>query len=305
MEINSRRCYSSLGSEDTFCAICHAAKHHTALYRFGHNAHSEVWYCGLDAQWADTNDFRLLILAFMCGDRYLDIVGYYIEKCDLATILSGQHILSLSLWNYHYYSAAWIKNIPGKYKYVFDCSIIDIFAQLAFCRMEAFCLFLRLGDGIFNPSQVLITHLESHYRCDACLLFAEEKEACIINWLLEQGADPNGACYYMMPLQIAVYEGQANIVAQLLAAGADPNRTGDSEGFKWEGNTILGHFVHFHGHSPLDLIESGIQAECGTNIIRKITNEQMCRLRKQYGATAISVREDSTTFPLVVSLLAT
>ncbi|KAE9372923.1 hypothetical protein N431DRAFT_467149 [Stipitochalara longipes BDJ] len=288
-----------VSSEDMFCAVCHGVDHHLAasfqrIQRV--NTDSEVWCHGLNAQWVDTDAFRLLSLILMCGNQYPDIVEYYVERCDLAIIFSSQHVLNLSLSEEYLY----VEKV-GYQRYEFDCSFIEIFAQLAFYRMEDLRLLLVLGEGMFDPSKVLIAYVGSHYNCDECLSTEKKQGDCIVKRLLEGGADPNATGYFVTPLQVAVFTDQPDLVALLLATGADPNSTGDVEGLKWEGNTILGYFSHLHGYSPLDLIKSEIQAEwvkrsgwdkfeMGNNTE---TNEQITKLLKQYGARTIRVDEVS------------
>ncbi|PMD32285.1 hypothetical protein L207DRAFT_640105 [Hyaloscypha variabilis F] len=298
-----------VSSEEIFSGFCHGLKHHiNASYRAVFGIDSEVWYLGLHAKWADTNAFRLFALALMCGSRYPDIIEYYVEKCDLKSLLNSRQNICLCLDSDYFGTLN-----DRKFEYEFDCSFIELFAQLAYYRWEDFRLLFKLGVGMFEDySNILISHVASHYLCEGCRLAKKEQSEqpnCIIEQLLRRGADPDGNCSWVTPLQIAVFTDQPDIVAQLLAAGADPNKTGDREGSKWEGNTILGYFTHLHGHRPLDLIESGMQAgwdeewDWGKGRMgnRERTNEQMRRLLKQYGARAISVREDSTQATQTVS----
>ncbi|PMD14903.1 hypothetical protein NA56DRAFT_734756 [Hyaloscypha hepaticicola] len=287
-----------VNSEDIFSAFCYGARYHLSELHKSRTSYniSEAWCSGLDNQWTDTDAFRLLILVFMCCYEYPDLVEYYVERCDLTTIFSSHHILSLSLTDDYFYNEA-----ADDQRYEFNCSFIEIFAQLAFYRMEDPRLLLMLGKGVFNPSKVLIAHVGSHYKCEECLSTGEKQGDCIVKRLLERGADPNGTGYFVTPLQIAVFSGQPNVVAQLLATGADPNSTGDADGLKWEGNTILENFSYVHGYGPLDLIESGIQArgierfDRGQDRTpsRKAKNEHISQLLLQYGARAVRVGEVS------------
>ena len=285
-----------VSSESIFLAACRGARNHihatdrskSVSYR------NEVWYCGLDDQWVDTPSFRLLSLALMCCEQYPDIVEYYVGGVDLASIFKSQHTLSLTLPGY-------FPNEPkSEYQqYELNCSFIEIFAQLACYQFEYLDILLTLGSGMYDPSKVLVAHVGSHFQCESCI--PEQGDSCIIKRLLEEGADPNGSGHWVTPLQIAVCTYQHAVVAQLLTAGADPNRTGDRECLKWEGNTILERFTHLHGHSPVDLMGSGIQVEWDGQFTfgkgrinkRKKANEQMLQLLLRYGARAFCVDEVS------------
>ena len=131
--------------------------------------------------------------------------------------------------------------------YIFDGSIIEVFAQLAFYWADVFKLLLEYGTGLFDPSRVLLLFIGSHDHnlkedCDGY---------CPAERLLELGADPNVIGHQVTPLQIAVVSWDFESVSMLLKAGADPNDTGKGDGVFWEKGTLMSRFNHLHNASPL------------------------------------------------------
>jgi hypothetical protein len=131
--------------------------------------------------------------------------------------------------------------------YIFDGSIIEVFAQLGFDWADVFKLLLECSTGLFDPSRVLLLFIGSHEHDPTC----GRDGYCLAKRLLELGADPNVIGYQVTPLQIAVVSWDFESVSTLLKAGADPNDTGNSDGVFWEEGTLMSRFNHLHNASPL------------------------------------------------------
>jgi hypothetical protein len=131
-------------------------------------------------------------------------------------------------------------------EYNLDGSIIEVFAQLAILDEAGFRLLLKYGTGLFDPSKALVLFIGSHWhtRC---------KTDCLVERLLELGADANVTGYCVTPLQIAVVSWDFEVVSALLKAGADPNGTGSSDGISWEENTLMNRLNHLHSANPLHI----------------------------------------------------
>jgi hypothetical protein len=95
-------------------------------------------------------------------------------------------------------------------EYKFDCSFNELFAQLAYYRLEDFRLLFKIGVGMFEDySTILVSYVGSHYQFEGCLLPKKEQSEqsnCIIEQLLRRGADPDGNCSWVTPLQIGNLE---------------------------------------------------------------------------------------------------
>lgn len=131
--------------------------------------------------------------------------------------------------------------------YIFDGSIIEVFAQLAFCWADVFKLLLEYSTGLFDPSRVLLLFIGCHHHD----LKHDCHGYCPAERLLELGADPNVIGYQVTSLQIAVVSWDFESVSTLLKAGVDPNDTGNSDGIFWEKGTLMSRFNHLHNASPL------------------------------------------------------
>jgi hypothetical protein len=167
--------------------------------------------------------------------------------------------------------------------YIFDGSIIEVFAQLSVQWVDIFELLLEYGTGLFDPSRVLLLFIGRHYYDpeDKCYGY------CPTERLLELGADPNMMGYQVTPLQIAVVTWDFESVSTLLKAGADPNGTGNSDGVFWEKGTLMSRFNHLHNASPLYIFRN---FECifedYTKENREGDEEEIEEILLQYGAEA-------------------
>jgi len=164
--------------------------------------------------------------------------------------------------------------------YIFDGSIIEVFAQLPSYWVDVFKLVLEYSTGLFDPSRVLLLFIGSHYHnpTGGCNGY------CPVERLLELGADPNMTGYQVTPLQIAVASWDFESVSTLLKAGADPNGTGDSDGIFWDEGTLMSRFNDLHNASPLYICRN---FECifeGRNKEKDLRKVKAILL--QYGAEA-------------------
>ena len=131
--------------------------------------------------------------------------------------------------------------------YRFDGSIIEIFAQAAFQASHIFGLLLEHGTGLFDPSAILLRSIgchQDHPKHDC-------SSYCLLERLLELGADPNMTGCWVTPLQIAVKCYDLKAVTSLLEAGANPNPIEQSNGIAWKHGTHMSRYNYLHGVSPL------------------------------------------------------
>ena len=131
---------------------------------------------------------------------------------------------------------------------VFDGSIIEVFAQLAFENCCSFELLLDHGNGLFDCSKVLVLYIGAHNCKFDC------RRGCPLVRLLKLEADPNSRGSRITPLQIAVATRDVAGVKTLLKAGADVNDTGCAGGTVWEERTMMSSFDHLHGASALYIL---------------------------------------------------
>ena len=133
-----------------------------------------------------------------------------------------------------------------KLYYIFDGSVIEVFAQLRFAE-EELELLLEYGMGLFDPSKILILIIG----CRVVRREQSSEKVCLVQRLLGLGADPDMRGYRVSPLQIAVRRWDFVAVSKLLEGGADPNNTGNSNGVIWRERKIMTRFDCLHNASPL------------------------------------------------------
>ncbi|KAM0798578.1 hypothetical protein BDR22DRAFT_858945 [Usnea florida] len=131
--------------------------------------------------------------------------------------------------------------------YKFDGSIVEVFAQLAFGASGVFRLLLDNGTGLFDPSKILLLFIGCHqdHPNHDCSNY------CLLERLLDLGADPNMDWCWVSPLQIAVQCCDLTAISILLEAGADPNPVENSDGVAWQRDTLPSRFNRLRGASPL------------------------------------------------------
>ena len=180
--------------------------------------------------------FNLLLLAFKSGECLL-----FAER-----FLQGKNTKLFLQTRLKYRKRVFDEYLMLGYKqYYFDGTIIEYFAQCG--STKEIKLLLEYGKGFFDPSKILLFFIgrHNHDLHDGC------EKYCLLERLVELGADPNMIGSRITPLQIAVISWDLHAVNVLLEAGADPNSTGDDDGIVWEGNTIMSQLNHLHGARPL------------------------------------------------------
>lgn len=164
-------------------------------------------------------------------------------------LLQGKYSRDLLQTRLNFTLAIYAHDLPKYKDYIFDGSIIEVFAQLVDDTTEVFKLLLEYGTGLFDPSKLLLLFIGSHHH--------DPKHACNgycpVDRLLEFGADPNVKGYQVTPLQIAVVFWDFEGVSRLLKAGADPNDTGDPDGIAWGKGAFMSQFDYLHNASPLHI----------------------------------------------------
>jgi hypothetical protein len=131
-------------------------------------------------------------------------------------------------------------------------TILEVFAQLAYDRVDEFKLLLEYGTGLFDPSQILLLYTGNHCHEIHC----DGHEYCLMERLLEYEADPNVKGYQVTPLQITAANGDFQSVHTLLKAGADANSTCDCNGIIGKEDTYMNRFNLLHSASPLHICRS-------------------------------------------------
>jgi hypothetical protein len=176
----------------------------------------------------------------------------------------------------------------------FEGSIIDFLAQNlpgSGDHQELISLF-EFTTKYMDPSVLLVSFIHSHKHGDC-------EEQCLIEKIMELGANSNVLGYQITPLQIAAATFDFAAVKVLLAAGADPNSIGNRTGINWKSKTILGRFNCLFGYSPLhicrhfDCMYKGRFA-IDTRIIcerRQKTRVQMEGILVEFGAKEVSLSE--------------
>ena len=129
-----------------------------------------------------------------------------------------------------------------------DGSFFEVFAQLYGVFPDVLPYLMELGAEMFDPSVALLLSIGSH-RHDSV-----RENFCLVQQLLQSGADPNLKGYLVTPLQIAVYCLDFEAVNKLLIHGAHPNSTGCERGVAWKEKTIMSQINHLHGASPLCIV---------------------------------------------------
>jgi hypothetical protein len=201
----------------------------------------QFWNVMWDPYPNDTDAVHLLNLLLLThfSSECLVFAKKFLQGKDTKDFLQTRLTLTMDVW--HVVSERDTEN------YIFDGSIIEVFAQLAFEWADVFELLLEYGTGLFDPSRVLLLFIGRHY-IDLENEYSRYRQ---VERLLELGADPNMIGYQVTPLQIAVVSWDFKSVSTLLKAGADPNGTGNSDGVFWEKGTLMSRFNHLHNASPL------------------------------------------------------
>ena len=234
-------------SKSNFWILSAAARHIEAhMMSFsdrGWFSEAQFWNVKWDPCPSDTDAAQLVNLLLMVNisSNSLVLAKKFLQGKDTKNFISTR----LNFTKPH-----WDVSLAGETKeFIFDGSVMEVFAQLASTMTGVFKVLLEYGTGLFDPSKVLLLFVGNHYHntnfgCSG---------SCLAERLLELGADPNVTGYQVTPLQIAVLCRDFEGVSTLLNAGADPNNTGDGDGIRWEQNTLMSRFNHLHNASPLHI----------------------------------------------------
>jgi hypothetical protein len=237
----------------------------------------QFWNVMWDPYPNDTGAVHLLNLLLLTrhSSERLAFAKKFLQGKDTKDFLQTRLTFTMDVW--------FVVSDHDMENYIFDGSIIEVFAQLSLQWVDIFELLLEYGTGLFDPSRVLPLFIGRHYfdPKDKCYGY------CPTERLLELGADPNMMEYQVTPLQIAVVSWDFESVSTLLKAGADPNGTGNSDGVFWEKGTLMSRFNHLHNASPLYIFRN---FECFfegyTKENREGDEEEIEEILLQYGAEA-------------------
>jgi hypothetical protein len=237
----------------------------------------QFWNVMWDPYPNDTDAVHLLNLLLLThlSSECLAFAKKFLQGKDTKDFLQTRLTFTMDAWS--------VVSVYDTKNYIFDGSIIEVFAQLSIQWVDVFKLLLEYGTGLFDPSRVLLLFIGRHYRD----LENEYSRYRQVERLLELGADPNMMGYQVTPLQIAVVSWDFESVSTLLKAGADPNGTGNSDGVFWEKGTLMSRFNHLHNASPLYICRN---FECifegYTKENREGDEEEIEEILLQYGAEA-------------------
>ena len=215
---------------------------------------------------------NVLLLAHLSSDS-LTLAKKFLQGKDTKDFLQSRLKFTIQVWH--------VVSQGDMGDYIFDGSIIEVFARFSSQRVDEFKLLLEYGTGLFDPSKVLLLFIGCHHHEHVCSGY------CLAERLLELGADPNVIGYQVTPLQIAVVRWDFEGVSTLLEAGADPNDTGDRDGIVWEKGTLMSRFNHLNNASPLHICrKSGGLFEGGLRASREKKRRKIEAILLQYGAEA-------------------
>lgn len=200
------------------------------------------WGLHWELDTTDTKAAQLVNLLLWDSSKDLVLVHKFLRGITSGNIFERRLVFSYAT------SRPWGIRLHLNPRTKFDGSVIEFLTSF-----ESFILFstqklrqvLRLAAGIFDPSMILLLYLQGHDHGSHCL-----GKPCLLKQLLDLGADPDGAEFYISPLQIAVFKVDSKAVAILLEAGADLNNTGNKDGFAWKDCSYMGRFNNLYGSSP-------------------------------------------------------
>jgi hypothetical protein len=176
---------------------------------------------------------------------------YYDSRCIILTqkFLERKVTRDFLQSPLHFKSRVWGLAHKSPY-YQFHGSVIEVIVQLSCDSRELQQLLLEYGKGFYNPSKILhlSTTIHDHEFCT---------DYCILDHLVDLGADPNTTEYQCTPLQIAVACWDLEGVTLLLEAGANPNGTPNSNRMSWDDDSLMSiTFDHLEYASPLYIIRN-------------------------------------------------
>ena len=199
-----------------------------------------IWDTNWDYESSDAYAMLLHNLLHMTErtSEQLLLVRYFMEGKDVGSLLQVSMKFKKKMWFE-----------SSLHDYSFNGRLIEILAALPTVDNLTVELLLNYDTKISNPSSLLFAYLGRHIydNADSC------KEKCLVEHLLEGGADPNNLDYRVTPLQVATVSWDLEGVEALLRAGADPNCTGNCNGVVGEKYAFIHRFDYLSGASPLHI----------------------------------------------------
>lgn len=174
---------------------------------------------------------------------------------------------------------------------LFDGSFVEVLAQQHSDRTQFILFLTEIGAGLLDPSVALLLSVSGHGQ------WHEFEKTCLVQRILELGADPNLRGYILTPIQIATYCLDFEAVGILLEHGAHPSSIRYMDGAAWEQGTKMSYFHHLHGASPLRILKrytytSHKKSEEYNKTCHK-EHQKLEELLLQYGAEDISSTPDA------------
>ena len=240
----------------------------TTYYELPVFSNQDIFFDGYfwNVEWhPDTNTelkhlYNLLILTESC-EECLPFSKIFLQGKDLKSLLQAQLCFNRE-----------VIITDSDQRYVFEGSLIEVFAQSAIGSVDAFKFLVEVGAGLFDPSIALLLYIGGHVHS----VQLDCKGFCPLQRLLELGANPNLRGYRVTPLQIATFCSDYEGVEMLLEAGAMPNDTGSFDGVIWPEDSIMHDLNNLYGASPLricrdfEIISRPTFREVGVNDRKKI-----------------------------------
>ena len=192
---------------------------------------------------------HVLLYLSECGQEFLPFVETFLQGKDAKSLLQSQVCFSKYVLQFFSY------DVVGK-ECTFEGSFIEVFAQMVLESRDAFNLLIEVGAGLFDPSSALLLSIGGHDHSGERDIYGWAfgcQDFCLVQRLLDLGADPNLGGYRVTPLQIATATSDFDGVERLLKAGALPNNTGSPDGVIWEMDSIMYPLSCLHGASPLKI----------------------------------------------------
>jgi hypothetical protein len=133
-------------------------------------------------------------------------------------------------------------------EYDFDGSLLEVMAQLS--GMFDYPLAWLL-DQINTATDIslLLAVINTHHTCSHDR--SNAWDTCVLQKILDRGADSNATQYSITPLQIAAATRDVEGVRELMVAGADANATGNRNGICFKDDFILSWCNELQNLSPL------------------------------------------------------
>ena len=133
----------------------------------------------------------------------------------------------------------------------FECKLIEFLAEVCEFDEDVLNFFQREARGFVCYVDLLPRYMPGHTFEDPTTC----KGTCVLQRLIQLGANPDPKGFQVTPLQMAVFNRDIAGARMLLEAGADSNNTGDEQGIKQHAETsIFKSYYRLHGLALLYIL---------------------------------------------------